>query len=197
MKQLEGDLLWGLNRATMRLNGRRFSVGAILRSATIWINEERKVIFLFSHQTMAERFESELCETALGLEVALVEALGMINGWTISVAPRGKDNVLESNGSLKATLVRAERRKPAGHGTAFDYWHPVYRAARKGAIARSSGMCQLCGLSNATETHHWAVRYPVEEDTTSDDLTALCDGCHDVATSIRKHSAQRKRRRSL
>ena len=103
MKQLEGDLLRDFYRATMRLNGRRFCVGAMLRSATIWINEDRKVVFLFSHRSMAERFEGELGEVALGLQIALVDALGMINGWTISVAPRGKDNVLESSGSLKAT----------------------------------------------------------------------------------------------
>ena len=40
----------------------------------------------------------------------------------------------------------------------FDYRHPTYLQARVGAMARSGGKCQLCGVNAATEGHHW--RFP-------------------------------------
>ena len=61
-----------------------------------------------------------------------------------------------------------------------------YLAARPRALARSKGVCQFCGMRDATETHHWAVNYPSDDEITSDDLTALCRSCHEIATSIRR-----------
>ena len=68
----------------------------------------------------------------------------------------------------------------------FDYDHPTYLAAKGQAFARSDGKCQFSGQRAATEAHHWATLYPREEDTTTDDLTALCKVCHEVATTIRR-----------
>ena len=64
--------------------------------------------------------------------------------------------------------------------------HPAYRVARARALARSGNLCQLCGRRAATEAHHWAIEYPREEDTTPDDLIALCSYCHEVATLLRR-----------
>ena len=59
--------------------------------------------------------------------------------------------------------------------------------ARATAFARSNGVCQLCGVAPAVESHHWAwPKYPRERDLIGDDLTALCQGCHEVATKIRR-----------
>lgn len=69
----------------------------------------------------------------------------------------------------------------------YNYSHPHYLAARQGAFMRSGGVCQQCGSAPATDAHHWACRYPREDETTADDLTALCATCHEVATIIRRH----------
>ena len=72
----------------------------------------------------------------------------------------------------------------------FDYNHPRYRDARIVAIKRSEGWCQFCGLRRASEAHHWrgylAGEYKSAEETTADELMALCSSCHDIATAIRK-----------
>ena len=72
----------------------------------------------------------------------------------------------------------------------FDYNHPRYRDARIVAIKRSEGWCQFCGLRRASEAHHWrgylAGEYKPAEETTADELMALCSSCHDIATAIRK-----------
>ena len=62
----------------------------------------------------------------------------------------------------------------------YDYFHPNHRRARAGADARSDGSCQGCGMYPATEAHHWARCYPRVEDVTADDLTSVCDYCHDT-----------------
>ena len=59
---------------------------------------------------------------------------------------------------------------------------PGYRHAREGACRRSRGLCQLCGKRRAQEAHHWALRYPADDEVTADDLTALCRPCHWLAT---------------
>ena len=72
----------------------------------------------------------------------------------------------------------------------YDYNHPAYREARRLAMSRSDGWCQFCGLTKAEEAHHWrgykAGHYKTEAETTSDDLIALCRGCHKIATTIRE-----------
>ena len=68
----------------------------------------------------------------------------------------------------------------------YNYFHPTHRAARSKAFERSDGLCQSCGLREATEGHHWAISYPKEEDMTANDLTALCWICHLIATTIRR-----------
>ena len=70
---------------------------------------------------------------------------------------------------------------------AFNYSHPAYLSARSQAFARSKGLCQFCGQVKAAEAHHWADNYPREEDTTPDDLTALCGPCHYMATTLRRY----------
>ena len=67
----------------------------------------------------------------------------------------------------------------------FDYKHPAYLNARRGAFKRSAGICQFCGYFEAELAHHWAVEYPAEEDTTADDLTALCGPCQIIARELR------------
>ena len=59
---------------------------------------------------------------------------------------------------------------------------PGYRRARREAFRRSGGICQLCGLRPAEETHHWPWRYPSDEKIAADHLTALCRPCHWAAT---------------
>ena len=59
---------------------------------------------------------------------------------------------------------------------------PGYRLAREAAFRRSGGRCQLCGRRQAQEAHHWALRYPPDDEVTADDLTALCRLCHWLAT---------------
>ena len=63
----------------------------------------------------------------------------------------------------------------------------AYRRRRVEALRRSEGTCQLCGLHEATETHHWAKpdRYPCGSCVTSQDLIGLCKACHDIATELR------------
>ena len=71
-----------------------------------------------------------------------------------------------------------------------------YLTARPGAFQRSRRkagvICQLCGWFLAVETHHWAGTpltndsYPEKGETTPDDLIALCNLCHHLATVIRR-----------
>lgn len=62
---------------------------------------------------------------------------------------------------------------------------PGYWRAREVAFERSRGLCQLCGKRRAREAHHWALRYPADDEVTADDLTALCRPCHWLATLLR------------
>lgn len=66
------------------------------------------------------------------------------------------------------------------------YKSPEYKLARVKAFARSKGTCQLCGHFPAVEAHHWARVYPQPKDHTSNDLIALCNLCHFIATTIRR-----------
>ena len=68
----------------------------------------------------------------------------------------------------------------------FNYNHPTYRAARALAFARSNGLCQFCGLTQAEDSHHWARgAYKKPENTTADDLIALCRMCHKLVGVMR------------
>ena len=69
----------------------------------------------------------------------------------------------------------------------YNYKHPTYIAARAESFSRSGGICQSCGRRAATEAHHWALTYPPAEDTTANDLTALCKSCHWLITSARRY----------
>ena len=54
-------------------------------------------------------------------------------------------------------------------------------------MCRSGGVCQFCGMQPAAEGHHWEFwAYKPEAETTGDDLIALCDVCHEIATTIRR-----------
>lgn len=67
-----------------------------------------------------------------------------------------------------------------------DAYSGNYPKARNLALARSNGKCQFCGLRNAEEGHHWAyLNYPSGEKVQGHDLTALCKGCHELATLLR------------
>ena len=73
----------------------------------------------------------------------------------------------------------------------YNYSHHSHLAARAEAFNRSKGVCQLCGSASATEGHHWATQYPKEFEMTGDDLTALCDLCHLIATTLRRFHGSR------
>ena len=62
-----------------------------------------------------------------------------------------------------------------------------YRRARSGAFQRSNGRCQFCGRRPAVQGHHWANEYPADEIVGADDITALCNICHTIATRLRTH----------
>ena len=61
-----------------------------------------------------------------------------------------------------------------------------YKRAKTQAFARSSGVCQMCGGFSAVSAHHWGLEYPSGAEVTSDDLTALCSICHEIATEMRR-----------
>ena len=68
-----------------------------------------------------------------------------------------------------------------------DVYGGNFPAARRKAIERSGGLCQLCGRTQATDAHHWANDgYPDGIDCTENDLTALCAVCHSIATEFRR-----------
>ena len=69
----------------------------------------------------------------------------------------------------------------------YNYKDPTYIAARAESFARSGVVCQSCGRRAAVEAHHWALTYPPAEDTTANDLTALCKPCHWLITSARRY----------
>lgn len=61
---------------------------------------------------------------------------------------------------------------------------PNYRVARGEAFARSGGICQGCGMAQATEAHHWT--YVPDEEVTGDHLIAVCGVCHFLFTTLRR-----------
>ena len=78
--------------------------------------------------------------------------------------------------SLSASVLEFAQRVVYG---------PGYRRAREEAFRRSGGLCQFCGRRRAQEAHHWALRYPADDEVTADDLTAVCRRCHWLATLLR------------
>ena len=71
-----------------------------------------------------------------------------------------------------------------------EVYGPGFRRARVEAIKRSNGTCQFCGHYEANHAHHWAdgrrVKYPKDDEVTSNDLVALCLECHRTATNLRR-----------
>lgn len=69
---------------------------------------------------------------------------------------------------------------------------PLFYVASDKARARSRGVCQFCGDRMATKGgHHWAggqlsPPYMDHTECTPDDLTSLCQPCHDLATTLRR-----------
>ncbi|MDE2703437.1 MAG: hypothetical protein OXI35_00090 [Gemmatimonadota bacterium] len=84
----------------------------------------------------------------------------------------------------------------------YDYDHPQHKKAAKEARNRSEGWCQFCGMEEAEEAHHWRGcsinDYKPAEETTHEELTSLCRGCHQIATKIKqRYQKIRKRERRL
>ena len=79
----------------------------------------------------------------------------------------------------------------------FNYSHPKYRQARTQALARSKGTCQFCGRNPAVEAHHWALEYKPARETVADDLTSLCNICHEMATNLRRFNGDHWKFRTL
>ena len=73
----------------------------------------------------------------------------------------------------------------------YNYQNPTHLQAKREAFDRSEGYCQLCGLREATQAHHWrgyrVGSYKPASLTTGDELTALCTSCHEIATFIRQN----------
>ena len=87
--------------------------------------------------------------------------------------------------SFYSQLAHAEEERNA-QKEAEDVYGGNYPFAKKDALERSNHICQFCGLDKATHAHHWAYfEYPSGEEVTEDDLTALCEPCHDLATGLR------------
>jgi len=79
-----------------------------------------------------------------------------------------------------------KKRKP------FNYKHPTYLEARSIAFSRSNNICQCCGSLPAQHAHHWMTKYVSEEETKPEHLTALCELCHFIATTVRRTLANSK-----
>ena len=69
------------------------------------------------------------------------------------------------------------------HWGPADYQSPHWRGVRQAAFERSDGLCQFCGMAEATEGHHLEYREPA--DMRPGMVTGLCGLCHAMATSIR------------
>lgn len=66
-----------------------------------------------------------------------------------------------------------------------DVYGSGFIKAKRLAIKRSGGRCQFCGLRKASEGHHWAWDYPLDDKVQGHDITALCVTCHELATMLR------------
>ena len=70
---------------------------------------------------------------------------------------------------------------------AKSVYGPGYRAARAKAFERAKGECQYCGDAKAVEAHHRGFhQYPSDDEVNANDLIALCNLCHGVATNMRR-----------
>ena len=84
-------------------------------------------------------------------------------------------------------LIAARQRALAATSVAesppFKAWYEEYlrsaewRARADATKARSGGRCALCNSDKNVQAHHRTYERVGNED--PDDLTALCDGCHD------------------
>ena len=66
-----------------------------------------------------------------------------------------------------------------------------FQRAREQSLQRTRRICCFCGNEPATQAHHWAGTdlagpYPTDDEVTANDLTPLCDSCHEEATQRRK-----------
>ena len=67
------------------------------------------------------------------------------------------------------------------HPPQFHYEDPVYQAAREEVITQAGERCPTCLRVVPLEAHHRTVPYPPADETTADDLMAICRDCHDLA----------------
>jgi len=65
-----------------------------------------------------------------------------------------------------------------------DYQRASYKEARNLCKERSGGVCQMCGMAQGSESHHWT--YPDPEDITAYHLIWVCVQCHDLTTTVRR-----------
>ena len=84
------------------------------------------------------------------------------------------------------TAAGTSARRPSKSPPAFDYANHVYQAARKETLAKAAGRCAVCRrmVPLELEVHHRTVPYPLADQTTADDLLALCRVCHDTGHDI-------------
>ena len=69
---------------------------------------------------------------------------------------------------------------------------PGFTLQRERSMHRSRGWCQFCGHRRAVAAHHWSPSYKQHSDLTADDLTGLCNRCHELATEIRQQERERQ-----
>ena len=62
---------------------------------------------------------------------------------------------------------------------------PNYRLAKAAALTRNP-TCVFCGTRPAVETHIWAPQRCPDSEVTEIDLTALCNSCHHVASTLQR-----------
>ncbi len=83
------------------------------------------------------------------------------------------------------TAAGTAARRPGPSAPGFDYAHPVYQAARKKVLDQAAGRCPVCLREGVPlEAHHRTVPYPPANETTADDLLALCSVCHDTGHDV-------------
>jgi hypothetical protein len=81
-------------------------------------------------------------------------------------------------GVAVALIYLALRTRAQTYSTYDDYLRsPVWQAKRREALQRDGYRCRVCDSAEQLQVHHR--RYPAVLGTeTMDDLTTLCDACH-------------------
>lgn len=71
-----------------------------------------------------------------------------------------------------------ERKREQWWGLYSEYLNSIeWRAKRRRALERDSGLCQACRSNEASEVHHTSYRYVGSEPLY--DLVSVCKSCHD------------------